>query len=296
MVSADRQTIIETNKSLRIIKNELESLYEKGVIDDQAYDSINSLLPAEASLAGARAAAAPSSSSSTPAPAARAPPPAAPTPDMSNLSIQDNNARAPPPPYGNPSPAAAAPPPPPPSGKPVLSHARALYRYAGADARDCAFERDDRIAVHEYMNADWWMGRNLRTGREGIFPRNYVELEAAPVPAPAPVASPQQGYPVNEKAVGGGYYGGAPPPQQQQQQQQPYGQPAYGYQQQPQPQQNPYNAPVPPMAVANPPPAQQQEAQPQKESFAKKAGSKLGNAALFGAGATLGGNIVNSIF
>ncbi|KAL8290823.1 hypothetical protein RB600_006329 [Gaeumannomyces tritici] len=280
MVSADRQTIIETNKSLRIIKNELESLYEKGVIDDQAYDSINSLLPAEASLAGARA-----------------PPPAAPTPDISNLSIQDNNAQAPPPPYGNPSAvAAAAPPPPPPSGKPVLSHARALYRYAGADARDCAFERDDRIAVHEYMNADWWMGRNLRTGREGIFPRNYVEPEAAPVPAP--VASPQQGYPVNEKAVGGGYYGGggggAPPPQQQQQ---PYGQPAYGYQQQqPQPQQNPYNAPAPPMAVANPPPAQQQEAQPQKESFAKKAGSKLGNAALFGAGATLGGNIVNSIF
>ncbi|KAL8351399.1 hypothetical protein RB601_000574 [Gaeumannomyces tritici] len=293
MVSADRQTIIETNKSLRIIKNELESLYEKGVIDDQAYDGINSLLPAEASLAGARAAAAPSSSSSsTPAPAARAPPPAAPTPDISNLSIRDNNAQAPPPPYGNPSPsaAAAAPPPPPPSGKPVLSHARALYRYAGADAHDCAFERDDRIAVHEYMNADWWMGRNLRTGREGIFPRNYVEPEAAPVPAP--VASPQQGYPVNEKAVGGGYYGGgggAPPPQQQQQ---PYGQPAYGYQQQ----QNPYNAPAPPMAVANPPPAQQQEAQPQKESFAKKAGSKLGNAALFGAGATLGGNIVNSIF
>ncbi|KAL8386938.1 hypothetical protein RB595_010286 [Gaeumannomyces hyphopodioides] len=286
MVSADRQTIIETNKSLRIIKNELESLYEKGVIDDQAYDSINSLLPAEGSLAGARATA----SSSTPAPAARAPPPAAPTPDISNLSIQDN-ARQPPPPYGNPS--AAAPPPPPPSGKPVLSHARALYRYAGADARDCAFERDDRIAVHEYMNADWWMGRNLRTGREGIFPRNYVEPEPAPVPA---VASPQQGYPVNEKA--GGYYGGG------QQQQQPYGQPVYGYQQQPPPQQqqNPYNAPAPPMAVANAPPAQQQEAQPAQQEgggaggFAKKAGGKLGNAALFGAGATLGSNLVNSIF
>ncbi|KAF2675281.1 SH3-domain-containing protein [Microthyrium microscopicum] len=33
-----------------------------------------------------------------------------------------------------------------------------------------------------------------------------------------------------------------------------------------------------------------------KNGFAKKAGGKLGNAALFGAGATIGSNIVNSIF
>lgn len=32
------------------------------------------------------------------------------------------------------------------------------------------------VAVYEYMNADWWLGRNTRTGQEGVFPKTYVEL------------------------------------------------------------------------------------------------------------------------
>lgn len=140
------------------------------------------------------------------------------------------------------------------------------------------------------MNPDWWMGRNLRTGREGIFPRNYVE--------PEPV---NDSY-ANEKSAGynaynagppqgqaGGYYGGGGYPPQQQQQHNP----------------NPYNNPAPPMAIANPQPAQPEAQQAQQPAegggskmgeMGKKIGGKFGNAAIFGAGATFGGNIVNSIF
>lgn len=143
--------------------------------------------------------------------------------------------------------------------RPAIAHARALYRYMGGDARDLSFEKDDRIAVHEYMNADWWMGRNERTGQEGIFPRNYVFIEQE-----------------NK---------GPMPPQQ----------PMYGYPQGPPQQQNPYNANVPPMAVAEGGQGQG-EGSGKAGEMGKKFGKKLGNAAIFGAGATIGGNIVNSIF
>jgi len=57
---------------------------------------------------------------------------------------------------------------------------------------------------------------------------------------------------------------------------------------------NPYNSAVPPMAVAQ---GSGEQKQPGKGGeMGKKFGKKLGNAAIFGAGATIGGNIVNSIF
>lgn len=154
------------------------------------------------------------------------------------------------------------------SGKPVVAHARAIYRYSASDARDVSFEKDDKIAVHEYMNQDWWMGQNLRTGQEGIFPRNYVLVEPDQEKA-------QQPYP-----------GAAYPAQ-----------PQYGYPQGPPQQQNPYNSSVPPMAVAEGgQPAGGQQGDNKVGEYGKKFGKKLGNAAIFGAGATIGGNIVNSIF
>jgi hypothetical protein len=158
---------------------------------------------------------------------------------------------------------------PPRSGKPVIAWARALYTYNASDGRDCSFNKDDKVAVHEYMNQDWWMGQNLRTGQEGIFPRNYVLVEhqeKQPVPQ-----QPQYGYPQQQQYAGG-------PPQQQ----------------------NPYNSHAPPMAMANGSDQQQQQQGEGGENKAgemgKKFGKKLGNAAIFGAGATIGGNIVNSIF
>ncbi|KAK4145741.1 SH3 domain-containing protein [Dichotomopilus funicola] len=278
-MSESRQRAIETNRSLRVIKNELETLLEKGVIDDAAFDSIHSLLPAESPLSGAGA----RSTNSTPAPAAAAP---VPSPALPTRNNNANSSAPAPPSYAQ---STASPPalptrnnppaPPAPPAKPVLTHARALYRYTASDARDCSFERDDRIAVHEYMNADWWMGRNLRTNQEGIFPKNYVVAEEqaqktapAHTPIPAPYQQPQYaspapaqqhgGYPIAPVPVQGGYPA-APPPGQ-------------AYQQ------------------------DQQQGGDGKESkmgeHGKKFGKKLGNAAIFGAGATIGSNIVNSIF
>ncbi|WYZ39289.1 hypothetical protein EsH8_III_001203 [Colletotrichum jinshuiense] len=267
----DRQTIIETNRSLRTIKNELENLLEKGVITEDAYDNFHATLPAETPLHGAASRAAPSASTPVQNSNPTSPPP---TQAMAALNVQPTPSPAPP------SYAQTGPPSLPvrSTEKPILAHARALYRYAGADARDVAFERDDRIAIHEYMNADWWMGRNLRTGQEGIFPKTYVLVE--------------------QDSAKGAF---APQPQQQYAPQQPQWtpQPQYAPQAQyaqpqgPPPQQNPYNADVPPQAVA-------EQSTGGKDSKAgemgKKFGKKLGNAAIFGAGATIGSNIVNSIF
>ena len=163
--------------------------------------------------------------------------------------------------------------------KPELTRATALYRYS--EPGDCNFEVGDEIAVHEYMNPDWWLGKNLRTGQEGVFPVNYVQAQpqANPTPPsrPGPNVPAQSPYPGNDKGNG---YGGGYPPQQQQQ----------PYQAGPS---NPYNSSVPPMQMAGQP----VESQPSKGSeMGKKFGKKLGNAAIFGAGATLGGDLVNKIF
>lgn len=147
----------------------------------------------------------------------------------------------------------------------MLAHARALYRYAATDARDLSFERDDRLAVHEHMNADWWLGRNLRTGLEGIFPRSYVHVVEDDEKQQQQQALYQPPLPGSvQYATGGGY------------------------------------PPAPPAGQGYVPPQQQGEGEGSGSSkigeHGKKSGKKLGNAAIFGAGATIGSNIVNSIF
>jgi hypothetical protein len=128
-----------------------------------------------------------------------------------------------------------------------------------------SFEKDDRIAVLEHMNADWWMGRNIRTGQEGIFPRSYVEPEPE---QPAWQSNEKAGYQPPQPSYGAGAY--PPPPSQV----------------------NPYNSSAPPMAVAD----QGAGGGSKMGENGKKIGKKIGNAALFGAGATIGSNLVNSIF
>lgn len=106
-----------------------------------------------------------------------------------------------------------------PPAKPEIERAVALYRYD--DPNDCTFEAGDHISVFEHMNAEWWLGKNTRTGKEGVFPAAYVQVQAAPSSSPYG----------NEKANGyGGYSSQYQPPA-----------PAPS---------NPYNSSVPPMAVA----------------------------------------------
>lgn len=158
-----------------------------------------------------------------------------------------------------------------------ITHAVAQYRYHDPDPHDLDFEAGDYISVTAYCNSEWWQGKNIRTGKEGIFPRNYVRVENVPSAS----ASKNTQY-SGEKAYGGlaqsssSHYGGQQPYQQQQPP-------------------NPYDGPVPPMAVAEQP-ADGHALGGKGTEMGKKFGKKLGNAAIFGAGATLGGNIVNSIF
>jgi hypothetical protein len=236
---------------------ELENLAESGAISDAAYDTIMQALPAELSLNG------PAPSRST-----AASPTQAPTASFSNLSVSD----PPPPAYNTPTPPSLPGRTP---SKPEISRATALYRYA--EAGDCNFEVGDQISVYEHMNADWWLGKNLRTGQEGVFPVNYVQVQTNPSRTGGMDAKmyPQASY-GNEKSNG---YGGYQPQQEQ-------GPPPPGPS-------NPYNSDVPPMQIAEQP----YESRPGKgQEMGKKFGKKLGNAAIFGAGATIGGNIVNSIF
>ena len=239
-------------------KQELELLLEKGVIADDAFATIMDLLPAESSVVSSNSTAARNTSSTAPVKAAINTPSETPTPAPPSYAQSIATSPVPTLPIRN-SPAPAALP-----QKPILAHARALYKYVATDARDVSFERNDKISVLEYMNADWWRGRNERTGEEGIFPRNYVNVEQE-------VAAPTGKVEYNQANPMGGIVNGAQP----------------GY-------------PTPPPVGAGyvPPPGQEGEESGGNKlaEQGKKFGKKLGNAAIFGAGATIGSNIVNSIF
>jgi len=155
---------------------ELEFLTDASVITQQTLSRLLEQIPAQTALhAPISVGAVPTG---TPMPGAPQPP----TSPMQNLSMnekqsngwpqqQQHSSRLPSP--NPPPPAYAAPPP----SMPPLAHATALYAYAGEDAGDLELQAGDRIAVVEYMNAEWWKGRSARTGQEGIFPRSYVRVE-----------------------------------------------------------------------------------------------------------------------
>ncbi|KAF2099346.1 SH3-domain-containing protein [Rhizodiscina lignyota] len=235
-----------TNRSLRTIKTELVFLTESSIISESQLENILKELPTESDTII-------HPTQPTPTPAAA----------MSNLSLQNtknsyNEKQEYEAPQGPPPSYPAYPTPPPTAA--ALCHATALYAYNPTDAGDLALIPNDRVAVTEYMNAEWWKGSNERTGQEGIFPRSYVKVEEKSTGA---LATPQQ-------AFGG--------PVQNQNQGTSYG-----------------NMPL---EVAN---GTQQGEQSKlgggkAQEAGKKIGKKLGNAAIFGAGATIGSNIVNGIF
>jgi len=228
---ANEASIAQTNRSLRVIKAELEYLTDASVISPQQLSSILAQLPSQTQLH---------------APIAPIQSPVngtvhTPVSQISNLSLNEKN------PYiANPAPA-----PPPPayaSGPQVLAIVTALYAYAPTDAGDLALQPNDRIQVTEHMNNDWWRGRNERTGLEGIFPRSYVNVIEEKRPVPMQHTTSYGNMPL-EISQGGSM-----------------------------------STPV-------------EGKKPSKlEENGKKFGKKMGNAAIFGAGATIGSNIVNGIF
>ncbi|CAG59105.1 uncharacterized protein GVI51_F04455 [Nakaseomyces glabratus] len=151
-----------------------------------------------------------------------------------------------------------------------LEYVEALYDFQPQQDGDLAIRAGDKIQVLEKPSAEWYRG--TVNGREGMFPSNYVRPAAAPSANLAPPAYD------NPKLS----------PQPTVQSFQPPAQPIVA---QPSPQPAYYQAP-PQQVVVEQQPVQQSSAHNGLKSF----GSKLGNAAIFGAGATLGSDLVNSIF
>lgn len=192
-----------------------------------------------------------------------------------------------------------------------LGYCKALYDYKSQEKGDLELSKNDKVAVVEHLSKDWWKGykSGANPSSAGVFPSNYVSViseqefesnrEQAPPPPLLEKSSYSSSYHGQEKYGNKDQYNSYQPPQQMQMQpqqmppQQMQPQPSYGgYAQYPPPSTNYY----PQQQQQQQQPQAVQVDQPQHESHFKKFGSKFGNAAIFGAGATLGGDIVNSIF
>jgi LAS seventeen-binding protein 1/2 len=158
---------------------ELEFLVEASALTQQQLSAIHALLPSTTS-------ASPSSPSSA----------------LGNLHISEKHSQNT---NGYPSPRQSPAPPPPatPSYAPgvpqAIATAESIYDFNPTDAGDLALQTRDRIAITEFMNADWAKGRNERTGQEGIFPRSYVNIiddkgGRGTIPPPRPVYNNDPGY------------------------------------------------------------------------------------------------------
>ncbi|AET37475.1 uncharacterized protein Ecym_1228 [Eremothecium cymbalariae DBVPG len=200
----------------------------------------------------------------------------------------------------------------------LKEYVEALYAFVPQQPGDLEFKVGDKIEVLEKPSADWYKGQH--NGRVGMFPSNYVKsLRTLPNGGRFDEPPPQYSLMVQDTAhssssnhsqlppappapIGGGYYQqpSLPPAAssyyQQQQIPMPLG--SSSYQQNPAPPVQ-YQQPVAQPVVQQAAPQAVEQAQGQSSGGSdifKKFGSKLGNAAVFGAGATMGSELVHHIF
>lgn len=174
-----------------------------------------------------------------------------------------------------------------------MEYVEAIYEFQPQQDGDLHIKPGDKIEILEKSSPEWYKGKC--NGSTGMFPSNYVKPAFSGGSSVTKTANPPRYSPPAEKPAQQ-YQAppSGPPPQQQQMQYQP---PPQQYQQQP---------PFPPAStgyyqqpqqvVVQQEQPQQQQQQSSGSDHLKKFGSKLGNAAIFGAGATLGSDLVNSIF
>lgn len=297
------------NRSLTNVRTELEFLLDLEVITQELYDSLIGALPQKYSKgmetwgADKLATGASRNTNTDTQNKADTPSSAAPdevdrvTADLSASKIRDRLS-----PPANPVAGIL----PPRKAAPAIGYCRVQYAYDAQQPGDLALNKDDLVAVVEHLSPDWWKGYKKieDVDRAGVFPANYVSVisqseyeqtekshnllsEKASYNPPPSYQAPQQ---YNQQASYGGYQQQLGAPLQQQNS---YG----GYAQFP-PQSTNYYPPqqqnMPQQQVGAP--QQQPQGSGQGHEHLKKFGSKLGNAAIFGAGATIGSDIVNSIF
>lgn len=191
----------------------------------------------------------------------------------------------------------------------TLGYCKANYDYRAQETEDLGLVKGDKIAVLEHLSEDWWKGykQNSSPSSAGVFPSNYVSvISLHEFELTTDVT--KNGMAKNEKAEysPNTQYNVPPPPQYDQSTQQaPLAQqPSYGgYSQYPPPPTNYYPqqqySPQPQYAVQPQEPTQAQTGSSGsllQNPHLKKFGGKLGNAAIFGAGATIGSDLVHSIF
>lgn len=172
-------------------------------------------------------------------------------------------------------------------------YVQATYDWPGEQKGDLDIQKGDVIEILQKKSPEWYEGR--LNGRVGMFPTNYVRSydpsenhhhhhqsrDRAATPPP-PASSPYPAAPPPQQLAPPPQYA-APPPQQYYApppvvQQAPFPPPSTGYYQQQQPQ----------TIVVH--------ENTGSSGWGSGIGSKLGNAALFGAGSAFGADIVNDIF
>ncbi|KAK0492042.1 SH3-domain-containing protein [Armillaria luteobubalina] len=172
--------------------------------------------------------------------------------------------------------------PPPALATPGLVQAKALWAYNldASDPDDLSFAAGDIITIVEETNADWWLGEY--NGSRALFPANYVEKIATPVPAPAARTLP----PAYIPPTGGRF---VPPAPSEKKEYKPFMAAHSGA-----------NAPPPPGVGTNSVGLQQDPGQDGKKSKYGKYGNTMAHSAAggvgFGAGAAIGGGLVRAIF
>ena len=178
-------------------------------------------------------------------------------------------------------------------------YVEAIYDFPPQQDGDLELHVGDKVEVLEKPSAEWYKGRC--NGKTGMFPSNYVkpafstagQNEKQRAPAPPQYNGNSDN---NSSRMEKQYTNSSNQSSYQQQQQQPYPPPSTNYYQQPPPQQQVVYQQAPQQQPQQVIVQQQPQQQSNGSSQMKKFGSKLGNAAIFGAGATLGSDLVNSIF
>lgn len=56
------------------------------------------------------------------------------------------------------------------------SYGIALFSFEGVESGDLSFRENEKVYLLQRLNDEWYLGRN-RTGCEGMFPANYIEVK-----------------------------------------------------------------------------------------------------------------------